>query len=156
MKSVKYIQIFTDCVLSYGIVFFKNIHQPEFPSDSVGLRSGVVTAMAQVIGEARVRSLAWELPHTVNLAKKNNIHQPVGLYYQTMMIITTKLLQNTEGLQLRPFFFFFFVIYFEEFPGAQQVKDLTLSLLWLKSLLWCKFNPWQGDFCKPQGQPKNN
>ena len=25
---------------------------------------------------------------------------------------------------------------------AQQVKDLVLSPLWLKSLLWHAFNPW--------------
>lgn len=25
---------------------------------------------------------------------------------------------------------------------AQQVKDLVLSLLWLRLKLWCGFNPW--------------
>ena len=29
------------------------------------------------------------------------------------------------------------------------VKDLVLSLLWLRSLLWCRFNPWPGNFCTP-------
>ena len=41
------------------------------------------------------------------------------------------------------------------FPVAQQVKDLALSLLWLRSLLWCcGFNPWPGNFCIPQVWPK--
>ena len=35
------------------------------------------------------------------------------------------------------------------FPGAQQVKDLVLSLLWLES------DPWPGNLCKPQVWPKN-
>ena len=30
----------------------------------------------------------------------------------------------------------------QEFPGGSQVKALVLSLLWLGSLLWCRFNPW--------------
>ena len=29
---------------------------------------------------------------------------------------------------------------------AQQVKDLALSLPWLRSLLWCEFIPWPGNF----------
>ena len=29
---------------------------------------------------------------------------------------------------------------------AQWVKDLTLSLLWLGSLLQCGFDPWPGKF----------
>ena len=29
---------------------------------------------------------------------------------------------------------------------AQQVKDLVLSLQWLKLLLWLGFNPWPGNF----------
>ena len=29
---------------------------------------------------------------------------------------------------------------------AQQVKDPALSLLWLRSLLWCRFDPWAGKF----------
>ena len=29
-----------------------------------------------------------------------------------------------------------------------------LSLLWLGSLLWHRFNPWFRNFCKPQAQPK--
>ena len=37
---------------------------------------------------------------------------------------------------------------------AQQVKDLVLSLLWLWLLLWCRFDPWPGNFCMPQVQPK--
>ena len=37
---------------------------------------------------------------------------------------------------------------------VQQVKDPTLSLLWLGSLLWLRFDPWPGNFCMPQVQPK--
>ena len=37
---------------------------------------------------------------------------------------------------------------------AQWVKDPTLSPLWLWLLLWCKFNPWLGNFCMPWMQPK--
>ena len=29
---------------------------------------------------------------------------------------------------------------------AQQVKDQVLLLLWLDSLLWCKFDSWPGNF----------
>ena len=30
---------------------------------------------------------------------------------------------------------------------AQWVKDLVLSLLWLRSQLWCGFYPWPRNFC---------
>ena len=29
---------------------------------------------------------------------------------------------------------------------AQQVKDLVLSLQWLRSLVWRRFDPWTGNF----------
>ena len=32
---------------------------------------------------------------------------------------------------------------------SQWVKDLVLSLLWLSSLLWCRFDPWPGNFYMP-------
>ena len=37
-----------------------------------------------------------------------------------------------------------------EFPGAQQVKDLALSLPWLGS------DPWPRNFCMPWERPKIN
>ena len=37
---------------------------------------------------------------------------------------------------------------------AQRVKDLALSLQWLESLLWHRFNPWPGKIHMPQVQPK--
>ena len=37
---------------------------------------------------------------------------------------------------------------------AEQVKDLGLSVLWLWLLLWHRFDPWPGNFCMPQVQPK--
>ena len=37
---------------------------------------------------------------------------------------------------------------------AQWVKDPALSLLWLGSLLCCRFNLWPRNFCMPQVQPK--
>ena len=32
---------------------------------------------------------------------------------------------------------------------AQWIKDMVLSLLWLRLLLWCMFNPWPQNFCMP-------
>ena len=37
---------------------------------------------------------------------------------------------------------------------AEQVKDLVLSLLWLRSLLWCRFDLWPGNFWMPWVQLK--
>ena len=34
------------------------------------LRSGIVTAVAQVTAMVQVQSLAWELPHALSAAKK--------------------------------------------------------------------------------------
>ena len=34
----------------------------------------------------------------------------------------------------------------QSFLVAQWVKDLALSLLWLRSLLWYKFDLWSGNF----------
>ena len=39
---------------------------------------------------------------------------------------------------------------------AQCVKDLALSLLWLRSLLWYGIDPWPGNFCMSQALPKTN
>ena len=36
---------------------------------------------------------------------------------------------------------------------AQWVKDLALSLLWLQSLLWHRFDPWPGNFHMPLAWP---
>ena len=34
-----------------------------------------------------------------------------------------------------------------DFPGGSEgFKDLVFSLLWLRSLLWCGFNSWPGNF----------
>ena len=43
-----------------------------------------------------------------------------------------------------------------EFPGASGlvVKDLALSLLWLRLLLWCTFHPWPGDLPHALGVAK--
>ena len=38
--------------------------------------------------------------------------------------------------------------------AMHQVKDPVLSLQWLGSLLWCRFNPWPGNFHMPWAQPK--
>ena len=37
---------------------------------------------------------------------------------------------------------------------VQQVKDLSLSLLWFRSLLWHGFSPWPGNFHMPWVWPK--
>ena len=34
------------------------------------------------------------------------------------------------------------------------VKELALSLLWLRLLLWHRFDPWTQNFCMPRAQPK--
>ena len=36
---------------------------------------------------------------------------------------------------------------------AQQVKDLALSLQWLRLLLWCRLNPQSGNFHMAWVQP---
>ena len=41
-----------------------------------------------------------------------------------------------------------------EFPVAQWVKDLALSLLWLWLQLWHRFHPWPGNFHLPQVWPE--
>ena len=44
-----------------------------------------------------------------------------------------------------------------EFSGislVQQVGDLSLSLQWLRSLLWCGFDSWPGSFPMPPDWPK--
>ena len=41
-----------------------------------------------------------------------------------------------------------------EFPNGLVVKDLALSLLWLRSRLWCGFSPWPRNFHMLQAQPK--
>ena len=47
-----------------------------------------------------------------------------------------------------------------EFLGGLVVKDLALSLLWLRSLLWHEFDPWPSNFHtrqeKTKKQKKNN
>ena len=39
-------------------------------------------------------------------------------------------------------------------PCGTGGKDLALSQLWLWLQLWRGFNPWPGNFCRPQAQPK--
>lgn len=39
---------------------------------------------------------------------------------------------------------------------AQWIKDLTLSLWWLGSLLRHRFSPWPGKFHRPWVQPKKS
>ena len=38
---------------------------------------------------------------------------------------------------------------------AQQIKDMVLSQLQLRSLLWCMFNPWSRNLCAT-GAAKTN
>ena len=40
------------------------------------------------------------------------------------------------------------------FLVAQRVKDLALSLLWLRLLLWHGFSSWPGNFCTQWSWPK--
>ena len=39
---------------------------------------------------------------------------------------------------------------------VQWAKDLSFSLEQLRSLLWCRFDPWPGNFHMQQAQPKNS
>ena len=34
-----------------------------------------------------------------------------------------------------------------EFPGGLEVQRSGVSLLWLRTVLWCGFDPWPGNFC---------
>ena len=43
---------------------------------------------------------------------------------------------------------------YESFLVAQWVKDLALSLLWLKLLLWLGFDLWPGNFHMLRAHPK--
>ena len=45
-------------------------------------------------------------------------------------------------------------IAFLELSLVQQVKDPELSLQWLRSLLWHRFDPWPRNFCMPRMGPK--
>ena len=42
-----------------------------------------------------------------------------------------------------------------KFLGGLMVKDLALSLLWLRSLLWHGFSLWPRSFCMQWAYPKN-
>ena len=42
----------------------------------------------------------------------------------------------------------------EKCHGGLAVKDLVVSLLWLKLLQWCRSNPWLGNFCMPKAWTK--
>ena len=37
---------------------------------------------------------------------------------------------------------------------AQRVKDLALSLQWLRLLLWCGFDPWPWEFAHAENAGK--
>ena len=39
---------------------------------------------------------------------------------------------------------------------AQGVKDLVLSLQWLGSLRWGRFDPWPGNLHMPWAQPEKS
>ena len=45
---------------------------------------------------------------------------------------------------------------YAEFPGGSAAKDLRLSLLWLRSLLWLGFDLWPRSFHMPRTRPNNN
>ena len=45
-------------------------------------------------------------------------------------------------------------IFFRSAFVVQLVKDPTLSQQWLRSLLWCGFDPWPGNFHMLWVQPK--
>lgn len=51
-------------------VFIKNGKTWSSLGDTAGYRSGVVTAVTQVVAVVQVQSLAPEVPHTMGVAKK--------------------------------------------------------------------------------------
>ena len=57
-----------------------------------------------------------------------DIHKKRKVNLDTDLTLSQKLSQNRSSLV------------------AQWVKDLVLSLLWLRSLLWPGFHPWSGNF----------
>ena len=83
------------------------------------LRISIVAALVWVNAVRQVRSLTWELLHAMGAAKK------------------IFLIKNVKGIKCRSSLV------------AQWVKDLVLSLLRLRSLLWLKFDPCSGNFCMP-------
>jgi len=67
---------------------------------------------------------------------------PVHLHPDWILQAPFRKLLSTEG-------------FFWEFPGGLVLKDPALSLLWLRSLPQCGFNPWLRKFRMPwQGQKK--
>lgn len=56
----------------------------------MGYGSGIGTAVAQVAAVARIRSLAWELLHTVGAAKKKGLIEGKNEVYNTHKIILTE------------------------------------------------------------------
>ena len=67
---------------------------------------------------------------------------PVHLHPDWILQAPSRKLLSTEG-------------FFWEFPGGLVLKDPALSLLWLRSLPQCGFNPWLRNFRMPwQGQKK--
>ena len=77
---------------------------------------------------APIQPLAWELPYAANGALKKGKKK--------------KKEEEEEEKKVC-----------EEFPGSLEVKDLALSLVWLGSLLWCRFDPWPRNFCMPRACP---
>ena len=48
----------------------------------------------------------------------------------------------------------FKIVPVREFSDGLGIKDPTLSLLWLRSLQWCRFSPWAQNFHLPWVWPK--
>ena len=75
---------------------------------------------------------------------RKGTHQPVLklLCYRMPRLTWGALNRNKQDLGMSS-------IFFKKRSSlmAQQVKDPVLSLLWLRSLLWSRFDPWLGNFC---------
>ena len=81
--------------------------------------------------------------------------QKMLVFWETNLISRKCMFKNIEN---RFFFFPDYSFYLKKKKWSslvvQWIKDLVLSLLWLRLLLWHRFNPWPRNFHMPWMHPK--
>ena len=94
-------------------------------SCGVGRRRGsdltLLWLWCRPVATTLIRPLAWELPYAAGTALKSKKQ--------------TKHLLSISGKR-------FLNRLSRSSPVAQCIEDPALSLQWLRSLLWCRFDPW--------------